>query len=335
MLMKIQKRIGASLRYGRNIVYDMAWSLRGMFTAADLAIFHDFSPPPSGGGHQFLRAFSNQAKAIGLIVENNTISRSTRACLFNSFNFNETRLSRMKRDSVLYVHRVDGPVDVYRGRQDGVDVGIHAVNLRHADKTIFQSNYSLQKHLDLGLEFRSPIVIPNAADPKIFNSCGRSDFSQDRKIRLIASSWSDNINKGAGVYQWLDQHLDWKLFQMTFVGRSPVPFKNIQVLPPVDSFQMAKLFREHDVYITASRHDPCSNSLIEALTCGLPAIFLQSGGHPELVGQAGLGFESAEQIPGLLQILIENYNDYQRKIFVSSIEQVSASYLQVLELIGT
>ncbi|MBK8781534.1 MAG: glycosyltransferase [Anaerolineales bacterium] len=307
--------------------------LGSRFSTADLSIFHEFDPPPAGGGHQFLRAFVEQAKARNLKIENNTISRLTRACLFNSFNFNGKRLLRMKRNSVLYVHRVDGPVDVYRGRDDGVDRGIFTVNQKIADKTIFQSRYSLEKHLELGMQFQEPIVILNAADPKIFHSRGRVTFSNNRKLRLIAASWSDNINKGASAYQWLDEHLDWHRFEFTFVGRSKVTFKNIRVIPPVDSVCLADLLREHDVYITASKNDPCSNSLVEALSCGLPAVYLQSGGHPEIVNQAGVGFESAEQIPELLDQIVESYDAFQSRISNPSIQEVSEKYLKVLELL--
>lgn len=312
---------------------DMLAIVSGQFTTADLSIFHEFEPPPAGGGHQFMRALVRQAEARGLRIENNMISRTTRACLFNSFNFREKRLLRTRRNSVLYVHRVDGPIDVYRGRDDGVDRRIHSISQKMADKTIFQSRYSLEKHLELGMQFREPIIILNAADPLIFNPLGRMAFSRDRKIRLIAASWSDNVNKGAPVYQWLDEHLDWERFEFTFVGRTRAVFKNIRVIPPVDSMRMAELFREHDIYLTASRNDPCSNSLIEAQACGLPAIYLQSGGHPEIVNQAGMGFEAAEQIPGLLDWVVNEYEKFQSQIISFSIEEACEKYLKVLELV--
>jgi len=317
----------------KNQIEDISASIAGQFSSADLSIFHEFDPAPSGGGHQFLRAGWGQAEARGLRVENNTVSRTTRACLFNSFNFRESRLQRLKRSSVLYVHRVDGPIDVYRGREDGVDRDVHAMNLKFADKTIFQSQYSLDKHNELDMNFKNPVVIMNAVDSAIFNPNDRIEYSSNRKVRLIASSWSDNVNKGAAVYQWLDEHLDWERFEMTFVGRSPITFKNIRIIPPVDSFRMAELFREHDIYITASRSDPCSNSLIEALACGLPAVYLKSGGHPEIVKDAGAGFESAEEIPGLLNQLTGQYEPVRSRISIPKIQEVSESYLKVLELI--
>lgn len=316
----------------KNLISDVSSFVKARFTSADLSIFHEFEPPPTGGGHQFLRAFIRQVEAHGVKVENNMLSSATKACLLNSFNFRESRLRRLRRSSVLYVHRVDGPVDVYRGRDEGVDHHINEINRKFADKTIFQSYYSLEKHSELGLEFRNPTIIMNAADNEIFNPQGRVEFSRNRKTRLIASSWSDNLNKGASTFKWLDENLNWNQYEMTFVGRSPVKFNNIQMLPAVDSYRLAELFHKHDIYITASKNDPCSNSLIEALTCGLPAIYLQSGGHPEIVKQAGLGFEAAEQIPELLDQLIPQYEAFQSRISVPSIKEVSEQYLKVLEL---
>jgi glycosyltransferase involved in cell wall biosynthesis len=78
------------------------------------------------------------------------------------------------------------------------------------------------------------------------------------------------------------------------------------VIEPLPSVQLADLMRKHDVYLAASRDDPCSNALLEGLACGLPAAFRRSGGHPELVGEAGIGFEDAEELPGVFaQLALE------------------------------
>ena len=89
--------------------------------AADLALFHEFAPPPTGGGHQFLRALVAELERRGLVVELNRISRGTPVCLFNSFNFDFRRLRRFARADCRMVHRVDGPIGVYRGWDDGTD----------------------------------------------------------------------------------------------------------------------------------------------------------------------------------------------------------------------
>jgi glycosyltransferase involved in cell wall biosynthesis len=331
--MKLATMVIETIKNEYHSIDDLFSIGKGFFQDADLSIFHKFAPPPSGGGHQFLRALSHECQQRGLTVENNSISHSTRACLFNSFNFDERRLRRMRRSSVLYVHRVDGPIDQYRGTDNGIDRHIWLINQTFADKTIFQSRYSLEKHLTLGMEFSNPVVCMNAADPSIFNSSNRIAFSSDRKVRLIASSWSDNINKGSAVYTWLDQNLDWSRFEFVFVGRSPVKFQNIKIIDPIPSKEMAIQLKQNDIYITASRNDPCSNSLIEALSCGSPALYLRSGGHPEIVKNAGLGFTDPAEIPALLDKIIGDYSYFQGSIELPSIQEVSSHYLKILELI--
>ena len=307
--------------------------LRARYRPADLSIFHDFAPPPSGGGHQFLRALWGDFARRGLRVENNTISPTTRACLFNSFNFDADRLRRIRHaqhSECRMVHRVDGPIGVYRGHDDGTDRRIWQLNQALADATILQSHYSLHKHVELGLPMRNPVVILNTPDPALFHRNGRIAFEPQRKIRLISTSWSDNPNKGAAVYQWLDEHLDWARYDYTFVGRSPIPFTHIRMMPPLPSTQLADQLRQHDIFITASRDDPCSNALLEALACGLPAIYLRSGGHPELVGEAGLGFETVDEILPQLTQLVDDYATYQALISVPSLHEIATQYLAVL-----
>jgi glycosyltransferase involved in cell wall biosynthesis len=321
------------IKKGLHLLDDSIARIRGEFQHADLSLFHEFVPPPTGGGHQFMRAFQNGSQLHGFSVENNTISRSTKACLFNAFNFDADRLRRLRRPSVVYVHRVDGPVGIIRGRDEGIDNNIFLMNREFADKTIFQSQYSYQKHLELGFDLRNPTIITNAANPLIFHREGHIPFSRDRKIRLIATSWSDNQNKGASVYKWMDENLDWNLYEFTFVGNSPVQFNNIRKIAAVPSNKLVEYLHNNDVYITASKNDPCSNSLIEALSCGLPAIYLKSGGHPEIVGEAGLGFDSEEEIPHILEKITEEYQMFQSRINNPTLDEVVEQYLKVLELI--
>ena len=95
---------------------------------------------------------------------------------------------------------------------------------------------------------------------------------------------------------------------------------------------MADILREHDVYLAASRDDPCSNALLEALACALPAVYLRSGGHPELVGEGGLPFTSNEEIPEVLDRLVEQIDQRRAAISVPSIATVAERYLSVLGL---
>lgn len=298
----------------------------------DISIFHEFAPSPAGGGHQFLRALKREWERRGFRVEVNTVSAATRACLLNSFNFDADRFRFLRRKGCRTIHRVDGPLAMYRGMDDGTDRKIAGWNREFAQGTVMQSQFSLQAHTQRGLVFRDPVVIPNAADPEIFFASERPPNLVGRKLRIISASWSDNPNKGADVYEWLDRNLDFSRVEYTFVGRLPAKTENIRVLPPMTSRALAELLREHDVYLTASRNDPCSNSLIEALSCGLPAVFLKSGGHPGIVGEAGLGFDSEEEIPALLERMAQELEAFRADIHAPTIEDVADRYLTVLEL---
>ena len=44
------------------------------------------------------------------------------------------------------------------------------------------------------------------------------------------------------------------------------------------------IYRRADAYITTKHNDPCPNAVIEAMSCGLPILYSNTGGVPELVG---------------------------------------------------
>jgi glycosyltransferase involved in cell wall biosynthesis len=314
------------LRRGKT---ELDW-LRSRRGSSDVAVFHEFHAPPYGGGNQFLLALLREFRRRGLTVDVNRLSGSTPACLYNSFNFDFARLRRFARDDVRMVHRVDGPIGVYRGFDDGTDRRIVGVNSL-ADTTIVQSRYSLERHRELELELRDPVVIPNTVDPEIFYPPA-SRGSRDGRLRVIATSWSDNPRKGGDILAWLDENLDFSEFEVTFAGNTSARFKRIRVVGPLASEPLADLLREHDVYIAPSRDDPCSNALLEALACGLPAAFLRSGGHPELVGEGGVGFDAAEELPGVLEQLREQLEERRAAIRVPALSDVASRYLEVLQL---
>src|SRR5919202_2740798 len=102
--------------------------LRSRRDRADLAVFHEFHAPPYGGGNQFLLALVKELRRRDLAVETNRLSGATPACLYNSFNFDFGRLRRFARGGVRMVHRVDGPIGVYPGFDDGTHARIVRIN---------------------------------------------------------------------------------------------------------------------------------------------------------------------------------------------------------------
>jgi len=52
------------------------------------------------------------------------------------------------------------------------------------------------------------------------------------------------------------------------------------------------VYRRAHVLLHPKVNDPCPNVVLEALACGLPVVHSESGGTPELVGEAGMGVGS-------------------------------------------
>lgn len=297
-----------------------------------VSIFREFVKPPFGGANQFMLALKDAFEKNGVRVLVNEVGDHVDGYFFDSLWFDEKLLKKLDRlESPVVVHRIDGPIHLYRGKDKELDDRIFEVNRRFATSTVIQSDFTLQKLFETGYQPMRPVVIRNAVNPSIFHPAAQRPPQAGRKLRIIATSWSDNPNKGGPVYKWLEDKLDWSKYEFTFVGRCSEPLSKARTISPVPSEELAEILREHDVYITASQNDPCSNALIEALSCGLPAIALKSGGHPELVGKGGLCFERKEDIPELLTRITANYERFAAEVSPPRMTDVSELYLRLVK----
>ena len=117
------------------------------------------------------------------------------------------------------------------------------------------------------------------------------------------------------------------------MGRTPFPFRVIKDLGCLDSPEVAKTLRASDMYITASTNDPCSNSLIEAISCRRPCLALKSGGHTEIIKntKSGLTFEGVNDFRQKLKEVIENYDDIEAGMKPFNMSDTAKDYLSFIE----
>lgn len=293
-----------------------------------ISLWHEYHKPPYGGGNQFMMALRRALEKKGVDVRVNRMASDVDVHICNSAWFDAKKFEKQGRaGKIRMIHRIGGPVTLYRGEGRNEDDRIFELNHQFAAATVFQSAFSLFASSELGYQAVSPTVIHNSVDDNIFNREGRKAFHLDRKIKLISSAWSDNPNKGGPFYKWLDQNLDFDCYEYTFVGRVQQSFDNICHIPPQDSDSLAKILREHDIYISASFNEPCSNALLEALSCGLPSLYRNEGGNRELVGFGGLAFDGKEDFRAKLERIVACYEQFQSVIFIQSIEEIAARYL--------
>lgn len=294
-------------------------------------ILFEITDTPIGGGNQFLRGLKAAFKTMDIYSE----IEDADIVLFNSHQFIDKVLKvRKKYPDKFFAHRIDGPIRLYNTMEDRRDSITNAANKYIADATVYQSEWSKKANLEMGLEPNSfEAVIINGVDAAVFNRTGRKAFSEKGRTKIIASSWSANMNKGFEAYKYLDDTLDFSKYEMIFVGNSPVQFQNIKSIEPKDSKGLAEILKQQDIYITASKKDPCSNSLIEALACGLPAVCYNDGGHPEILNDAGFLFEHKEEIPELLDRVVKNYDELQKKIQIHNILETAKGYIDFFDKI--
>ncbi len=297
-----------------------------------ICILYDFKNTPTGGTNQFLKALKNY------LISNNAYSEKlheTDVIILNSyFKLIQALNLKIKYPNKIVIHRIDGPIKMYNHINDKRDDILNIFNKYIADATILQSEWSKKHNHKMGLTKKQfETVIINAPNGNIFNTENKQPFKISTKIKIIATSWSNNMKKGFEVYHWLDENLDFSKYKMTFCGNSPIKFKNIKHIQALPSIELAKQLKQHDIYITASQNDPCSNSLIEALHCGLPAIALNSGGHPEIVKQGGKLFNKPEEIPGLLDKISSKYNYFQSNITANSSEKAFREYYNFIKFV--
>jgi len=291
-----------------------------------ICILADFKDGPWGGGNQFLKALKNEFIKQGSYEIDPTIAD---VILFNSHHKlkNVIRI-KMKYPDKIFIHRVDGPM-TYRGKTGvKLDKQIFRINSLIAEGTVFQSEWSRQENYNNGMHNNNfEIVIHNSPDPRIFFPLDKKQtYDGKRKIRLIATSWSSNPDKGFDVYHNLDNKLDFKKYEMTFIGQIDKPFKNINQIDPLPSFELAEKLRKHDIFVFASKIEACSNSLLEALHCGLPCVVRNCSSNPEILGENGEVFQDKEEIPIMLDKMINNYEEYQQQINLPDIHEIGKQY---------
>lgn len=296
-----------------------------------VGLWHTFFQPPYGGGNQFMMALRKGLSTRDVNVRENELDEEIDAYVLNSIHFDVDRfLDFSRRHRLNVIHRIDGPIHLIRGFDREKDELCYRLNAQFASATVLQSAWTYQRIIDMGYRPVEPVIIHNAVDSDIFNPQGHIPFDRNRKVRLISTSWSNNPRKGGPIYRWIEDHLDWDRFEYTFVGNVSEQFSRVRHIPPVSSEELASILKEHDIYITASRNDPCSNALIEALACGLPALYLNDGGHPELVGYGGLAFNDEEEILPQLEKLVEDYESFQGLIVVPTLQDVADKYLSLI-----
>lgn len=299
-----------------------------------VAIEYQFRDGPYGGANQFLKTLRNYFEEKGVYTENN---EEADVVILNHTNISNGTLElKKKHPEKIFIHRVDGPVSMHRKFTKKLDRQSFYLDKMLCNGTVFQSNWTKENCYRLGYRMTGlDTVIHNAPNPDIFKKKvdQRINHTEHTKTRLVSTSWSANPSKGFDLYQYLDQHLDFSKYDFTFIGRTDTTFKNIKVLPPMNTKNIAIELRKHDLYIAASKSESCSNSLIEALNSGLPAVARDSGCYREIIKDGGIIFTETNDSLRAIETAANDLAAYKKKLPFYHIDDIGGQYYDFIERI--
>ena len=206
------------------------------------------------------------------------------------------------------------------------------------DHTIFVSTWIKNLFVEKGLQKENSNVILSGSDSAIFNRAGKSQWNKKEPIKLVTHHWSGNWMKGFETYLAIDKLLqkdEWKnKLKFFYIGNIPndLNFENTKVIPPLDDVNLALELKKKDIYITGSINEPSGNHHIEAAQCGLPILFIESGGIPEYCKGYGIEF-TTENLEEKLKLLISQFDDYFEKMefYLNSSEKMGKEFLAIFE----
>ena len=137
--------------------------------------------------------------------------------------------------------------------------------LKEAEPFTFLITGQIGKHLFYRIESTlrgMAIAIKEGLNAKIIIAGGLDDFTMSASIALV-----EELNISNDV---------------TFFG-------------PYSQNEAPSIYNRANAYVMTKHNDPCPNAVIEALSCGLPILYSNSGGVPELVGKnAGIALKCEE-----------------------------------------
>jgi hypothetical protein len=238
-------------------------------------------------------------------------------------------LSYIKKDT-LVVHRINECDE----RKNTNFVNQYLINANKvADHTVFVSTWIKNLYLNQGISEKEMTVILAGADRSIFNSENFHQWETKEPLKIVTHHWGANWNKGFEIYQKLDQMMEfpeWKdKLEFQYIGNLPPKFKftNTTHTEPLSGKKMAEEIKKNHLYLTASLNEPSGNHHIEAAQCGLPLLYINSGGIPEYCQGYGIEFNSLNFQEKLLEAYY-SYKDIRDKVagYKGDAELMSKNY---------
>jgi glycosyltransferase involved in cell wall biosynthesis len=245
------------------------------------------------------------------------------SAIFFPIQYNIGILKKIKNDGGKIIQRLDG---VYYPEKHGISYKfknrkIKNIYINYSNFIVFQSEYSKRQCFDMfGKKDKNDFtVIVNGADQSIFYPSKKKTLG--KRIVFITTGNFRNVDMLEPIILALDKIKRKYDFELRVVG--PVTHKKlkgyldreyINYIGEVSIVNVANHLRKSDTFLYSHLNPPCPNSVIEAISCGLPVVGFNSGAMEEL-----LTF-SKDLLAEVSDDLFQKYEDFKSANLADKIE---------------
>jgi glycosyltransferase involved in cell wall biosynthesis len=292
-----------------------------------------------GGGMSFARSLKAFLEDKGITVINHLddddidIIFHINITYTSAYSFYVAYLYKIDHPDTLIVHRIN---DSGMHRSSILMTRLMIACCGYSDYLIYISEW-LRNLMQPRFSSEKPsTVIHNGADTRIFNQSRNRSWDGKSKLKIVTHHWSSNYLKGHEIYKYLDELLGQESFrqkyEFTYIGRYPedLKYKNTKLIPPLNSFALAEELKKHDVYLTGARNEAAGMHHIEGALCGLPILYVNSGGVSEYCSEYGIEI-CRENLQEALEQMRREYSRYRDKInnYGNTADAMNENYLKL------
>lgn len=258
-------------------------------------------------GHKVITTLDDEDIDIILITEPRKTSESSAFTHMDVKNY-----LNLVNPQALVMHRINECDE--RKNTNFVNKYLIEAN-KIADYTVFVSTWLKNLYTKQGISQKNNHVILAGANKEIFHSKGRSVWEYGDKLKIVTHHWGANWNKGFETYSQIDtllEHDYWKnKIEFTYIGNLPknFTFKNAKHVAPLSGQNLAREIKKNHLYITGSLNEPSGNHHIEGSQCGLPVMFIDSGGVKEYCQNFGIEFTN-HNLEEKIEHILKNYKKF-------------------------
>lgn len=283
--------------------------------------------------------------------------KNANLALFAS-TYNIEYLENLKRRGGKIIQRLDG---IHYEEKHGVfydekNRAVEHIYKNLSDFYIFQSEYCKKQCFEMFGEVpqNKYKLIINGVNKDIFYPDKSKKINSDEPIKIITTGNFRNIDMVEPVVKAIDELINEYNIELIFLG----PFTN----PDLQHFlnrkyikhhisesqtEIAYFIRESHIFIYSHLNPPCPNSVVEAVSCGIPLTGFDSGAMKELCYFAEELFADAgnkvfqeykdfdyKKLKEKIVFLIKNYDKYKKIAlnysYLYDIKECGKNYKEVI-----